>query len=82
VNAEPHLPTKVTFDFNEGDMVTTVEVADGASGGGWGITRIEVISRTPIRPDFVRPFLDATAQMIANGWIPDLIALHDAEQSD
>jgi hypothetical protein len=75
--ADTTLPEKVTFDFNDGDMVVTVEVADGAIGGGWGITRVEVTSRTPIRPESLKGFLDAVSQVILTGGIQDLIKQHD-----
>lgn len=54
-------PTSVTFDFNDGDMTTTVEVARGAvsrrdghpSPSAWGVARIELTTATPIHPDFL-----------------------------
>lgn len=72
-------PTKVTFDFNDGDMVTTVDIAAGTAGGGWGVTRVEVFTRTPVRPESLRPFLDAMVEMILSSGVPELIALHDDE---
>lgn len=84
---DEQLATKVTFDFNNGDMQTVVEVASGAidhetgrfSDAVWGITRVEVYSKTPVRPEFFEPFFAAAAQMVMTGGIPILIALHDAE---
>lgn len=79
---EPKLVEKVTIDLADGSIVVVVvvvEVADGAAYGGWGISRVEVTSRTPVRPDFFKSFLDSCGQMILTSGIRDLIALHDAE---
>lgn len=73
------LTKKVTFDFGDGDMVTTVEIEDGAIGGGWGIIHVDITSTTPIRPGFIEPFMEAAGKMLAYGPIAELIALHDAE---
>jgi len=76
---EPRLATKVTFDFADGDIVTTVEVAEGAAHGGWGISRIEVRSRMPVTAAFLPNFLQAIGDVILSGGIPDLLARHEAE---
>jgi hypothetical protein len=86
---EGKLATKVTFHLGD-DMAITVEVApravDGATGHPspevWGINRVEVYSKTPVRPDFFEAFLQSVGQMILTGGIPDLIALHDAQGSE
>lgn len=78
---EATLTKLVTFDFAEGDLTVTVEVADGAVNGGWGISRIEITSRTPVVPDFLPPFMEAAGRIILTGGIPDLIARHDAEKA-
>jgi predicted dinucleotide-utilizing enzyme len=86
VKPEGKLATKVTFHMGD-DIAVMVEVASGAVSGGdghssprvWGIARVEVSSKTPVRPDFFEAFLTAVGQMILTGGIPDLIALHDAQ---
>lgn len=79
--SERSLAKKVTYDFNEGCLVTTVEVAHGAVGGGWGVTRVDVTSMTPVRPDFLEAFLGGIAMMVVTGGIAELIALHDAQDN-
>jgi hypothetical protein len=76
----PSFATKITLDFNDGDMVVTAEVAPGVlAGGGWGVTRVEATTKTPIHPDFLETFLEATAGIILAGGIRELIAQHAAE---
>jgi hypothetical protein len=82
VTVERELPRSITWNFNDGDMVTTVEVAPGCVGGGWGVRRVEVTSSTPIHPDFLAQFLDSTTAMILSGGTVELINEHNAENPD
>lgn len=77
-------PTSVTFDFNDGDMTTTVEVARGAVGSdghpslsAWGVARIELTTTTPIHPDFLGAYMQAAALLILSGGVPELIDAHE-----
>jgi hypothetical protein len=79
VPEEGTLTKLVTFDFADGDLTVTVEVADGAANGGWGIARIEITTTMPVLPDFLPSFMEAAGRIILTGGIPDLIARHDAQ---
>ena len=74
--SEPELPKILTVDLNDGDIVVSAQIAEGAANGGWGVVNLEVNCRTPVAPDFLEAFATSAAGVLLYG-LTNLIAKHE-----